>query len=106
MTHPTTAQERRKIMATTYNSGRQAQSFRTQAKSGEWMPTLLLVGSIGIIILFLWALQDETRPPTDKPENVEAHRAPEVAKPSTGTQKPRSLGLTDSRVALGQHQPD
>jgi hypothetical protein len=38
-----------KIMATTYNRKRQAQSF-SMPDEREWMPTLLLVGSIGIII--------------------------------------------------------
>jgi hypothetical protein len=92
-------------MAITYNSERQTQSFHMPAKSG-WMPTLLFVGSVGIALFLLWALQEETYLPTDKPGNTVSLRTPEEAKPSIGAQKPRSLGLRDSRFALGQHLPD
>src|SRR3989442_15873252 len=90
----------RKLMTTTENSARQKRALSPQSE-GWWRQPLLL-GVIGLSLIFLVMPRAKVRPPADNPGDPVGRHAPQGAQPSGGTQRTASRGPGDARFALGQ----
>src|SRR2546425_9108526 len=90
-------------MTTIHNSARQQRDLSSQSE-GRWRQPLLL-GVLGVSLLFLVMPRAKGRPPAAKPGDTMVRHAPTGANPSGSPQRLSSLGSLDARGAWGQSFP-
>src|SRR5437867_10078800 len=90
-------------MTTIHNDERQKRDLSPQSEGWWWQP--LLLGVLGLSLIFLLLPWAKGHPPADKPGAPVVRHAPQGAHPSGGTQRTAARGPGDARGALGQSFP-